>query len=495
MVELAGFCSDAATLIGKVIEVALTYRAWPKFGLAWKKKHPKFEARFLLPPATHQPESSPGKKSQPQRHFPPPSPSDDSETPDIRSERSTSPLYTFTDELNRAEPAPDSHFLDIWRWGKVLFASHQKIVALMMSKAASTSYPKWKEYVTLAYLEIIKAILTIVNLAASNREIIAYFYRKMPLLAFLYEFTYTELVKSRCMSQKARQGLFIDTILNSAASTTNDYYEMYKHLEVIVFSDDSESYTSVENAKPYIESRLSTPVVLESFKRVFRGFGQELSKEEFLESAISFLQKTRSIELKPFGIFGVSLPNHYILLEDFFISVPDFLKHDALLVVFLHELGHSLQRRHATTFIECLDISTPYQSPQASPPLLLLDLYSRFASAGDQNFLTAIKMIKPFQNHPKTTNDEAGFSLEQELFGSKVTRVTQRLHRFLMNSEVWKLPLEAFREAFQEIHSRIEPGELAVNLHRSSEISLEGDWCLTAKRRFFHQEDEEDTTR
>lgn len=498
MVELAGFCSEAATFFGQVIEVALTYGSKQRFRADWKVKHPKFGARFLCPPPfSHRPAFSPSQQSKgsmPRHRFPTASPSDDSDSPDARAGLRKPRSYTFTETLSRGGPAPDSHFADLWLWGKELFNDYRETVAFIMSKVASTNYPMWKEYVALAYLETTKAVLTVVNLSTSNKEIINCFLAKINLLAFLYECTYDELVASRCMSQRARQGLFIDTVLNSAASTTADNEDLYINLAQMIFSQENpnDQPSTVDDAKSYIESRLNTPVVVNCFIRVFKGFGDELSQEDFLVSAMKYLQNVRSAQIKPkFCIYGATLPNHYIILDYFSGTSREHLKYDALLVVFLHELAHALQRRHATTFKEFIEVNTPEQSPQAPFPPMYPDLQSRFASSEDQHFLIALRMIQPLQRQPKDVK-EAGDLLERELFGAKVTGITSTLHRFMANPEVWQLSSEAFQCNFQRAHSTTEPKDVLVSLRRSSEISLADNWCHTARRDCVVEEDEED---
>ena len=149
------------------------------------------------------------------------------------------------------------------------------------------------------------------------------------------------------MSQKARQGLFIHQILLSSASTKEDSFEAYTHLELeIVFCKCNIDSAAAEDAKPLIESRLRTPIIVDSFKRLLRAYGEEISEAEFIDKAIKYLQKTRSLIIKTLGPIGVSLPNQYIVIDEFRAGERDYLRKDAIFMVFLHQLGHSLLHRH-----------------------------------------------------------------------------------------------------------------------------------------------------
>lgn len=457
MGELAKFCSDAAAFIGMAIDIALTYQKKQKFNLMYLKKHPYFEARFLLPPSikpeVHIPIEIVSNKLPevhvPMDQYPPPSPPDNAETPDMPIARNLTISYSFTDELNQASSPPDSHFSDMWMWGKALLDNHSGTVTWMNNLVDSPRSPHWTEFIALGFFETVKAILTAVNVTANNREIVNYFKAKLPLHIFMYEHHFFKLAKSAIMSQKARQGFFINYILSSAASTKEDSFESYTDLEnEIVFSDPDIDLTIAEDAKPIIEARLRTPVVQMSFRRVFQAFDEELIQEDFINIAQKYLQKTRSLPIRTFGATGMSLPNHHILVDLFRETGRDFLRIDAILVVFLHELAHSLLRRKAKTFKEYLGISTPSQSGHTSPQHSSPQQF-RFGSLDDQHFFNAFQMLWPFEY--KKTNREAGEMLEQELFGGKVKYITLKLHRFMSASESWNLSPEAFREAFKKI--------------------------------------------
>jgi hypothetical protein len=134
---------------------------------------------------------------------------------------------------------------------------------------------------------------------------------------------------------------------------------------------------------------------------------------------------------------------------------------------------------HAKTLKEYVNISCSLQV-SAEPPV---SQQFRFKSVEDQQFSSKIALLQPFAS--KKAVNSADNLLEMELFGREVETITLRMHRFFTDLQSWHMSSEGFKEAFGRIckAKQAEQPRIHLNLFTNGEISMEDDWCFTAKRR------------
>jgi len=244
MESLAKFCEEATGLIVKAMEMAAPRFPRSTLDSNWLHCHPRTNARFLSP-SCHEPcvfirRPNPQDRELTPRvlievPFTPPSPPSETETPKWSEGREEWNLQ-FSTPCDLSLPLPDSHFQDLWGWGLRLFERNGSAVS-DLNQALQRHSTKWYEVAAIAYLEVVKAILNIVVKAQSNAAIVTYFTAKFALHAVLNEFTYPALVALQCMSQHARQGVFLAKVVESASSLSKDVPEVYECLCTEILHD------------------------------------------------------------------------------------------------------------------------------------------------------------------------------------------------------------------------------------------------------------------
>lgn len=492
MEDLVRFCEEATGFIAKAMEIAIPHVPQSSLSASWRKDHPRLVSRFFFP-RTEDPHvfirlsnantrrrvfqappevELPILQASAEAELPPPSPPSELESLKLISEREEWNLI-FTASADLKQPLPDSHMEDLWRWGKRVFSRNQDAVSLL-TQALSQEICRWYEIAAIAYLEAVKAILGTVVTAQSNKEVVDYLTAKFMLYALLYEMTYPELVALPCMSQHARQGVFLAKVLESVSLKSIDDPKTYSRLIMDILHDtDMRAREAVEDAKPMIKERLHSPVVVEAFLTVFRELGSGefafANEQEFLYYAEWYLRRTRSLSIYGFNAYGWTLPNKYIAIEAF-IYMEQQQTDNAIFVVFLHELAHSLIRRRTISISDHYRTNTPSASMSldAITPL-------RFARTTDP-FLHTIQLIKPFDS---SDDPGAGNQLEDVLFGLKVQQITHEICEFFSDQSNWSLPLATFRGKFKEVHA-IRPAGcrfIALTRERDGVIQLSNSRC------------------
>lgn len=465
MEDLVRFCEEATGFIAKAMEIAIPHIPRSSLTADWRQDHPRIVSRFFSPRTKDphvfiRPSNSNTTKQVSPTELPPPSPPSELESPQLISEREEWNLF-FTASADLKQPLPDSHLEDLWRWGMQVFSRNPEAVSFL-TNALKQETCRWFEIVGIAYLEVIKAILVNVVTAQSSKEVAGYLAAKFMLHALLYEKTYPELVALPCMSQHARQGVFLAQVLESASSMFIDDPRTYgRLLDDILHDTDVIVRGAVEHAKPMLKERLHSSVVVEAFLTFFRELGSGefafTDEQEFLYYAEWYLRRTRSLGIYGFRAYGWTLPNKYIAIEAFRNS-DQYLAENAILVVFLHELAHSLMRRRTSSIKDHYSTNTPSASPSAS---MSLAAPLRFALTTDP-FLHAIQLTNSYDS----SDSEAGNQLESVLFGLRVQRVTREICEFFSDKFNWNLTLATFRGKFQEAHAILPSGCKFIALTR-----------------------------